>query len=515
MRFIFAVNILVWCCLFSWGAHSQEKEALLSKQIAWAAANIENPAVTSAFKSSFEKFISDPVNKKALESPEGKLLLRQGRGLLNVVSLQEKLKKCTVKEEASQEVQKALIAAINGKAATDLSNYDPCREDAPALEFAKGLVEHQKAQTQKRILSIAQSQVQQTQNYWKNVKSKDPIDTAVELMEKERDLKDSPPKAGVELLLYTQAIKKRSNKNVITSANVHSALTEVDAELNKHQKYLEDLAKASSDEALQKLVVSNPAATAQYMLENPESYDLLCRSLQTYDKEASKKAFIDKAVFWGGLVVGGVLLATGIGAGVGAMVVSSATAATTLTTVAAGAALAGTVTAGGEVLYSSSKSHASFIEAQTLRSAGFSESSSSNMKRADKATDRAYDELAEAGFSAVSIVPFGAGFKYMKNAAAASKLGSASKVASEGVKVEKETVQALSASLKEISTDKTALKVLEDSSKQVSSEEMGTFLGYLSDLPAQQRKEVLEMIKEKPDRVAKSIRESTQSGVCR
>ncbi|WP_253696650.1 tolA protein [Bdellovibrio bacteriovorus] len=509
------MNILVMCGLLSWSSHSQANEAVLSKQIGWAAANIENPAVTAAFKTSFEKFVQDPANKKISESKEGKQLLSQGRGLLNVVSLQEKLKKCAVKEEASQEVQKALIAALNGKAAADLSSYDPCREQAPELLFAKDLVEHQKVQSQKRILSIAQSQVQQTRSYWKNVKSQDAIDTAVELMEKERDLKDSPPKAGVELLLYTQAIKKRSNRNVITGANVHSALKEVEGELDKHQKYLEDLAKTSSDEALQQLVVSNPAATAQYMLENPESYELLCRSLQSYDEGVSKKAFIDKAVFWGGLVVGGVLLATGIGAGVGAMVVSSATAASALTTVAAGAALAGTVTAGGEVLYSSSKSHSSFIEAQTLRSAGFSEASSSNMKRADQATERAYDELAEAGFSAVSIVPLGAGFKYMKNAAAASKLGSASKVASEGTKVEKETVQALSASLKEISSDKKALKVLEDSSKQVSSEEMGTFLGYLSDLPAQQRKEVLDLIKEKPDRVAKSIRESTQSGVCR
>lgn len=473
-----------------------------SRQISWAAANLDRPEVVAAFK----------------KSPAA--TLDQGKRLLRVIDMREKLRQCLVSEDVSAEVKTALLDAlkVQGLHGGDLP-ADPCEalkaKSGSVILFGKKLEAYQRQQAQQKILSIANSQLSQTKAYWRQVAGRDSLDLAVELTDRERDLKGSAPHGGAELLLYTQTLSKRKDKSYIGQKDVQKALQEVNGELDKHAAYLKEMMGENSDEALQNLVVSNPGAVAEFLMQNPDSVSMICQTLQKYDQQAFRKATIDKAVFWGGLVVGGVLLATGIGAGIGAMVVTSATAAGTLTTVAAGAAIAGTVSAGGEALYASSKAHDNFVEAQTFRSAGFAEANVSAFGKADRATDKAYGELAEAGFSAATILPFGTGLKMMKNAAMASKLGSFAKVAKEGASVEQASIKSLASSLKEISSDKDVLKALEKSQSQVSSDEMGMFLGYLSDLPAAERKQALELIKQRPEKVSQAIRESATSGVCR
>ncbi|UOF01050.1 tolA protein [Bdellovibrio reynosensis] len=496
---------------------STDIELLYGKQIAWTAANIDDPKVVSAFRESFQNLLADKNKVAQLQTAEGKKLLQQGTNLLGVVQLKERLDKCVLKHASAKEAVTSLTGAMNSK----VMDADICvvsvDETKKMQNFAKDLENSFKDDAKKKILDLATKQLGQTRSYWKKAQTeKDPLDLAVELTDREREMKSKPPQTGTELLLYTKALRDRRNKQVIRIADVKKAFTEVQSELQAHEDYLKDVSDENAEEALQKLIVTNPAAAAHYLMENPGSLDLICRTLQDYDKKAQNKDFVDKAMFWGGLVVGGVLLATGIGAGVGAMVLSGTATAGTLTTVAASAALAGTVAGGGEAIYSSTRAYESFNEARQLRASAFAEGSSQeSFTKADKAKEAAYSDLADAGFSAASIIPFGAGLKVMKSSAQASRLGSASRVAKEGSKVEAESVKGLAVSLKEVSADKDVLKVLEHSQKQVDSEEMGMFLGYLSHLPKGEREKVMELIKKKPEKVPEAIRESSKAGVCR
>ncbi|WP_374075023.1 tolA protein [Bdellovibrio bacteriovorus] len=510
--------MLFFVLLFSVKAEASTSnlELLYTKQIAWTAANLEDPKVVSSFRSSFKSLLSDKAKMAQLQTAEGKKILQQGQNLLGVVQLKERLQKCLLSHAAAKGVSEALAKALDSQVLNTGICAEIVEEEKKIQNFGKAVEKSLKEDARAKILNSAQKQLDSTQAYWQEAAKKDTLDIAVELTDREREMQVKPPQAGTDLLLYTKAIRERKNKDVIVQNDVKLAFAEVQAELKSHEDYLKEAAKKNVDEALQSLLVTNPAASAQFLMENPGALDMVCKTLQDYDKKAQNKETLDKAIFWGGLVIGGVLLATGIGAGVGAAVLSGTAAAGTLTTVAAGAALAGTIAGGGEAIYASSKAHESFIEARNLRASAFAEGSSKeSFAKADKAKDQAYSELAEAGFSAASIIPFGAGLKVMKNAAQASRLGSYAKVAKEGTKVEAESVRSLATSLKEISSDKDVLKVLENSQKKVDSEEMGMFLGYLSDLPANERKQVMELIKKKPEKVPDAIRESSKSGVCK
>ncbi|UXR64799.1 tolA protein [Bdellovibrio bacteriovorus] len=510
--------LLILCLLFSEmaGASGADLELLYTKQIAWTAANLEDDQIVASFRSSFKELLADKSKMAQLETPEGQKILQQGNNLLAVTKLQEDLQKCLLSHAAAQGVSEALARSLNAQAL----NSDICAnviQNSRKLQgFGRALDKNMKEEARARILDSAQKQLSKTQSYWKDAAKKDALDIAVELTDREREMSVKPPQAGTELLLYTKAIRERKNKDIIVRKDIVTAFKEVDDELKIHADYLKDSVKKDVDEALQSLLVTNPAASAQYLMENPGAMGMVCKLLQDYDRKARNKETLDKAIFWGGLVVGGVLLATGIGAGAGAAVLSGTAAAGTLTTVAAGAALAGTLAGGGEAIYASTKAHESFIEARSLKASAFAEGSAKEaFSKADQASEKAYSDLAEAGFSAASILPFGAGLKVMKNAAQASRLGSYAKVAKEGRKVEAESIKSLAVSLKEISADKDVLKVLESSQKKVDSEEMGMFLGYLSDLSQSERKQVLDLIKKKPEKVPDAIRESSKSGVCK
>lgn len=510
------IVLIVLICTCPIVKASTDSELFYSKQIAWTAANMDDPKVVSAFKTSFHNLLSDKKKLAQLQNSEGKLVLQQGQNLLVAADLKAHLEKCVISTAAAKGVAEALAKALNIKALTPIDCFEPVAQEKKLQQFSRDLQSNMQDDAKQKILNIASQQLKSTQKYWQEAAKQDSLDVAVDLMDRERDLKSRPAQQGVELLFYTKSLQERKLKTAISQVDVKNAFKEVQGELQKHEDYLKDLSKKSSDEALQNLVISNPAATAEYLLKNPGSVDMICKILQSYDSKVGRQETIDKAVFWGGLVVGGVLLVTGIGAGVGAVVLSGTAAATTLTTVATGVALAGTVVGGGETLYASSKAYNSFVDASALKSSAYAEGiSGAAFNKAEETKKQAYSELAEAGFSAVSIIPFGSGMKAMKQAAQASRLGSLSKVATEGAKVEAASVKSLAVSLKEVAADKDVLKVLEKSQKEVSSDEMGMFLGYLSDLSASERQQVLTMIKQKPEKVSQAIRESSTGGVCK
>jgi len=112
-----------------------------------------------------------------------------------------------------------------------------------------------------------------------------------------------------------------------------------------------DFTESGMNANIEKLITTNPVAVGQVLLTHPEYAGFICKALgQIRIKQKAKKEsdeFWGKAFMWGGLIIGGALLLTGVGAigtaGISAFLGTTGAAAGT-TLAATGAAL---TTAGG------------------------------------------------------------------------------------------------------------------------------------------------------------------------
>lgn len=498
--------------LFSFAAKSAEVELLYTKQLAWTAANMEDPQVVASFEKSWQKLLADPAQLSQLQTSEGQRLLEQGQRLQGVIHLKENLKKCLLSSSSAQVVSQTLDKALSLKALSDC-NCSVAKDPGQKLQnFNQQVQDQMMSDAKNKMLALAQQQLQSTRSYWSKVQKEDSANISADLLNKERNIKTQPPQEGVALLLYTHALQDRKDKNLISKTDVKNAFSEVQNELQTHEDYLHKMGSEKPTEALQDLLITNPAAAAEYLLQNPSSLEMICKILQSYDTQVKRHAIANKVFFWGGLVIGGVLIVSGVGSGLGAAVVSEAvvsgvavseTVASvtgTLAAVATGTALLGTVTAGGETIYASYQAYDAFNDARELRASIFFDGmASDSSNRANDARHEAYADLAQAGFAAVSIVPFGAGLKILKKMMGSSP----------------SSVQALALLLQKIASHKEVLQSLEKAQKSLSSEDMGSFLGQWSHLPTDEKEKMLTLIEEKPDKVAQAIHESSDSGVCR
>lgn len=476
-------------------------ESLYSKQIAWAAANIENPEVVRQFRVSFRKLLTDKTDLTSLQTGEGPQILQQGKNLLRAMDLQEKLQQCALEQSNARSIRDLIGSALGQQALTSPACDELAASTPKIFKFSRELEAHLEQEARDQMIAIAQSQLQQTQNYWAESEKQDATNLALDLTERELDIKTNPPKAGTELLLYTQALQNRKNKTFVTKVDVKNAFSEIRNELQTNKDYLQEMNAKNPSLAIRRLLKTNPGAAAQYLIAHPEAMDLICKNLQALDQKQSIEDALDKTFFWGGMVIAGVLIVSGVGALAGGALAG------TLATVAAGTAIAGTVTATGDVLYTSSKAQESYVEMQNIRSSVYAEGlSTKGTKRIDEAHDKVQSDLMSAGFSAVSVVPFGAGFKVMKNVA---------KAARSGAKAEVEATKSLTTAFKEIADNKPVLKALEAAQSKVPEEEMGEFLGYLSSLSPSEKARVYALIKAKPDKLPEAIREASKSGVCK
>lgn len=506
---------------FAFGSFATAKDevTLLSQQIGWTAANLENKNVVTQFQNTFKELKADKAKLARLQNSkgdlEGRKILRQGEQLQAVIQLQEKLKKCELEQGGALGIRESISKAL-GTEAQGYCDCDDLTSVAPkVLRFKSDLDQSFKKEAQQEIIANAQAQMQATKEYWGKLsrsygKKEAAIDLAIELAAKERNIANETPKAGAELLLYTRALKDRTNKNYVAVSDVQNAFNEVQTELKSNAEYLQTMTNTDPDTALKKLLSTNPAAAAQYLMAHPEAHDIICNALKSIDHSLARDEKIDNAFFWGGMVIAGVLIATGIGA------VAGVAAAGTLATIAAGTALVGTATGVGEAAYRSNRTHDAYIEAQNIRSSSYAQGLSPEaLERIQNANDKAYDELGNAGFATLTILPYGYAFKYMRSVAMASRLGSTARLAKEGAKVEAESVSALAATLKEISSDDQLLKILHKSSAKVSETEMAEFLGYLSSLPIEEKKQIYALMKAQPDRVPSAIQKTSKKVVCK
>lgn len=483
-------------------------ELFYSNQIAITAAHPENPEVVRQFRNSFENLLTNKQTLAELNNTtEGKTLLQQGAQLLRALKLQENLAQCLLEQKDALQINNSISKAL-GNIALSTPACSSLTESIPKISiFNQKLENHMQGQIRDEMIGLAQTQIKQTESYWNEIEKNDPLELAIDLTSRERSTEQNTPKAGAELLLYTQALQERKNKDFVTQKDIKKALSEVKKELHSNKRYLDEMKKENPESALRRLITTNPVAAAQYLMNHPEALDLICKTMQDIDQRIARNEKIDQALFWGTIVIGGVLVVSGVGAVAGSSMLAYA---------ATGAAIAGTVTSVGETVYQTSKAQSSYIEAQNLRSSSYAEGFTGNaQERVSSSATKANDDLIGASISAAGILPFGYAFKVMKSTARAARLGSFTKILKNSDKVDIETTQSLTKVLKEISSDKDLLRILEKEKTTVSEEEMGQFLGYISELSASEKQKVFKLIKAKPDKVATALRESSKAKACK
>lgn len=309
-------------------------------------------------------------------------------------------------------------------------------------------------------------------------------------------------KSQDELLLFTSALK---DKKSISAIDVIKAQSEVTG-------LMKDQLKAIRSMDLKELVKTNPAALGQILLNNPEWTPFVCESIHQITNNEESQATWNQVYFWGGLVVGGTLLVTGIGAGVGAVVLSGSAMAGTLTTVATVSAIAGATLGLTDTVYSGGKSYLAAQEAASLRASTISRNGDTkSIQEAQAKVDEAWNELTSAGIGAASVVPFGSLWRAMSKAAQATRAGGVSQIARMTAAEDEAAIRSLSQTIKEI-TDPDIEKILIKAKSQVTEEEYGSFLGQLSQLAPETRAKILELMKTKPEKVSEAIKKGSKAG---
>jgi hypothetical protein len=480
------------------------------------------------------------------KSPENQEALRLSAQALNVHKIKSLFDKCINSNSRAKDLSQRVVES----ASQAKLEVDPCRffknptELKTLDKFDQQLAKHMESRVQELALVQSQKNFARTYAYWerridngtetqtlsdvckkidcsfkekKNLKNaedeflsrwpqserkKNPEDIAKILNEKlkiapeNRDLKSQD-----ELLLFTKTLK---DKKVISKKDVLDAQTEV-------KGLLEGQIQSVRNMNLKELVKTNPAALGKVLLERPELTAIVCNTINQIAETEEDEATWNEVYLWGGIIVGGVLLATGVGAGIGAFVLSG-TAAATLVTVATASAIAGTAIGVGETIYSGNKSLQASNEALALRASLISRNGDKQTSvEVDEKMEEAWSELTSAGIGAVSIIPFGTIWKVMNKTAQVSRVGSLAKVESMAMKDKTEAVKSLGKTIRELN-DPQMEKILINARSQVTDEEYGSFLGQLSQLKPDQRLLVMTRMKAHPDKVSEAIRKGAEKG---
>lgn len=150
-------------------------------------------------------------------------------------------------------------------------------------------------------------------------------------------------------------------------------------------------------------------------------------------------------------------------------------------------------------------------EALSLRASFLSSNGDEETSKEIKAKEEVEKEqLISAGISAVSIIPFGAIWKFMGKGAQAAKLGSLARVGQISAEENVEAIAKLRTTINALNKPDVE-KVLSKVVKEVSEEDYGTFIGHLSDVTPEIRERIITGIKNNPSKAKAAITEGAEA----
>ena len=174
--------------------------------------------------------------------------------------------------------------------------------------------------------------------------------------------------------------------------------------INTHPQRLEQW----REDDLKKILKTNPLAVGQQLFEKPFYADKVCSLVAKISTDDKNAALADKAWAFGGMVVGGALLATGIGSLAGAWILAGTATGATLASVAATAGLVGTAVGLAEAgrhthQYFESRAEQVALEQAILSGAGDTQSATEAREAIMALRASKHDAIMAGVFSAVEL----------------------------------------------------------------------------------------------------------------
>jgi hypothetical protein len=139
------------------------------------------------------------------------------------------------------------------------------------------------------------------------------------------------------------------------------------------RRQLEALAKMELDQKeraqqnIKRLITSNPAAAGELLINSPEYAWQMCESVNSLGEDMDDEKFWDKTFFWGGMVVGGGLMLTGVGSGVAAWLIGGSATAGALGTAAVVSAVGGLALGVADTSYYGNKAYQNYLTEERFK----------------------------------------------------------------------------------------------------------------------------------------------------
>lgn len=260
---------------------------------------------------------------------------------------------------------------------------------------------------------------------------------------------------------------------------------EASRNIESRSSYLKRNFVSKRNEDLKKLLRTNPAAIGQQLFEKPFYAHKVCELIGEVSKDDEQEKLIDDIWFYGGMVVGGALLVTGIGAGVGAWVLAGTAASATLATVAATTGIVGTLVGLSEAGYHTheyfeARSEKAAIEGAIMSGGGDSQSPQELQDSISDMRSAGYSAIMAGAFSAVELgTLYGAAKVYLQSAKIAEGSGH---VRQAGL---------ITSTLESISKSPKLIAMLDNLRRVVGSDKLAKFIGHLSNASEKVRIQIL------------------------
>ncbi len=244
---------------------------------------------------------------------------------------------------------------------------------------------------------------------------------------------------------------------------------------------------------LKKLTSTNPAAVGQLLINNPEYAPFICNIINRINKSDETSKVVDDVFMWGGLIVGGVLLAGGITAGVGAWVLGASGAAWAST--AAGLGVAGMVLGATESAYFSHKALTSYANQKQFQASFIAgggdartiEDSRKELKKYDEAKVEAAIALA---FTAVDAAGMVGALKLFKRSEDLKNIEKSDKLLEEKNKA----LSKVSSFLSQVVNNPRLLRITKKLKKLLGTEQFSKMMAALSQLSPKARLHILKKL---------------------
>jgi hypothetical protein len=238
------------------------------------------------------------------------------------------------------------------------------------------------------------------------------------------------------------------------------------------------------------LIQVNPQAVGQILINNPQMASLVCEAINQISKDDESDAKWRKAHIWGGAIVGGALLVTGVGSAAGAWILAGTATAATLATVGTVTTIAGLAVGltetGIQTAHAMTARRAQTeFESAFLTGNGDSKSIQEARHAMSDFNEAKMNAMLSLGFSSLDVASLAV---VLKAGRMSTQLGDKAKSLASNTKALEETTSLL----KRLMSNPKYISMIQKAKLDVGGQKVMQFFGYLGQISEAARLKILE-----------------------